>query len=186
MVTTYGMTETGSGVVYDGLPLDGVEISISPTGEVRLRGPMLLRAYRDGTVPLDDKGWFATGDAGAIDEAGHLQINGRLSDLIISGGENVWPAPVEDILRQHPGVAEAAVSSRPDPEWGERVVACVVPSRLSGPPELAELRALVAEQLAAFAAPKELVILEALPKTSIGKLRRQALREQLLRQPDPS
>ncbi len=186
VVTTYGMTETGSGVVYDGLPLDGVEISISPTGEVRLRGPMLLRAYRDGTVPLDDKGWFATGDAGAIDAAGHLQVNGRLSDLIISGGENVWPAPVEDILRQHPGVAEAAVSSRPDPEWGERVVACVVPSRLSGPPELAELRALVAEQLAVFAAPKELVILEALPKTSIGKLRRQALREKLLRQPDPS
>lgn len=186
VVTTYGMTETGSGVVYDGLPLDGVEISISPTGEVRLRGPMLLRAYRDGTVPLDDKGWFATGDAGAIDAAGHLQVNGRLSDLIISGGENVWPAPVEDILRQHPGVAEAAVSSRPDPEWGRRVVACVVPSRLSGPPELAELRALVAEQLAVFAAPKELVILEALPKTSIGKLRRQALREKLLRQPDPS
>jgi O-succinylbenzoic acid--CoA ligase len=185
VVTTYGMTETGSGVVYDGLPLDGVEISISPTGEVRLRGPMLLRAYRDGTVPLDDQAWFGTGDAGAIDDTGKLQINGRLSDLIITGGENVWPAPVEDILRQHPAVAEAAVSSRPDPEWGERVVACIVPSRLSRPPELVELRALVADQLATFAAPKELVILEALPKTSIGKLRRQALREQLLRQPDP-
>ncbi len=63
-MTTYGMTETGSGVVYDGLPLDGVEISISSAGEVLLRGPMLLRAYRDGTVPLDEKGWFATGDAG--------------------------------------------------------------------------------------------------------------------------
>ena len=184
VVTTYGMTETGSGVVYDGLPLDGVEMSISPTGEVRLRGPMLLRAYRDGAVPLDDKGWFATGDAGAIDEAGRLHIYGRLSDLIITGGENVWPAAVEDILRQHPGVAEVAVSSRPDPEWGERIVACVVPSDPSGPPELAALRGLVAEQLAAFAAPKEVVILAALPKTSIGKLRRQALREQLLHQPD--
>ncbi len=141
---------------------------------------MLLRAYRDGTVPLDENGWLATGDAGAIDETGCLQIKGRLSDLIITGGENVWPAAVERILRQHPGVAEVAVSSRPDPEWGERVIACVVPSVPLVPPDLVDLRAMVAQQLAAFAAPKELVIFEALPKTSIGKVRRQALREQLL------
>ena len=120
VVTTYGMTETGSGVVYDGVPLDGVEISISPMGEVLLRGPMLLRAYRDGSVPVDEHGWFATGDAGAMDETGGLQIKGRISDLIITGGENVWPSAIENILRQHPGVAEVAVSSRPDPEWGER------------------------------------------------------------------
>jgi O-succinylbenzoic acid--CoA ligase len=183
VVTTYGMTETGSGVVYDGLPLDGVEIALSAEGEVRLRGPMLLRAYRDGTVPLDENGWFATGDVGALDGTGRLQVKGRLSDLIITGGENVWPAAVEQILRQHPGVAEVAVSSRPDPEWGERLVACVVPARPPGPPGLAELRALVADQLASFAAPKELVILEALPKTSIGKLKRQALRERLLSEP---
>ena len=147
---------------------------------------MLLRAYRDGTVPLDENGWFATGDAGAFDETGRLQVKGRLSDLIITGGENVWPAAVERILRQHPGVAEVAVSSRPDPEWGERLVACVVPSVPSAPPGLLELRALVADQLAAFAAPKELVILEALPKTSIGKLKRQALREQLLHLSSPT
>jgi o-succinylbenzoate---CoA ligase len=185
VLTTYGMTETGSGVVYDGLPLNGVEISISPVGEVLLRGPMLLRAYRDGTVPFDPDGWFATGDAGSLDSAGKLQINGRLSDLIITGGENVWPAAVEPILRQHPGVAEVAVSSRPDREWGERVVACVVPAYPPGPPKLADLRALVAQQLAAFAAPKELLIIESLPKTSIGKLNRQALREQVLRQDGP-
>jgi o-succinylbenzoate---CoA ligase len=179
VVTTYGMTESGSGVVYDGLPLDGVDISISPEGEILLRGPMLLRAYRDGTVPVDNDGWFATGDAGAIDGTGRLQVEGRLSDLIITGGENVWPAAVEQILRRHAGVAEVAVSSRPDPEWGERVVACVVPADFSGPPGLAELRALVAEHLAVFAAPKELVILDALPKTSIGKLKRQVLRDQL-------
>ena len=165
------MTETGSGVVYDGLPLDGVEISISPTGEVRLRGPMLLRAYRDGAVPLDDKGWFATGDAGAIDEAGRLHIYGRLSDLIITGGENVWPAAVEDILRQHPGVAEVAVSEPPGPRVGRAHRGLRRPFAIRpAPPELAALRGLVAEQLAAFAAPKELVILAALPKTSIGKL----------------
>ncbi len=77
------------------------------------------------------------------------------------------------------------MSSRPDPEWGERVVACVVPAHPPALPALAELRALVADQFAVFAAPKELVILEALPKTSIGKLRRQALRERLLREPSP-
>ncbi len=181
VVTTYGMTETGSGVVYDGVALDGVEISLSPAGEVLLRGPMLLRAYRDGTEPLDGDGWFATGDAGVIDESGRLQIKGRISDMIITGGENVWPSAVEHIIRQHPGVAEVAVSSRPDPEWGERLVACVVPAHPAGPPELAELRALVADQFAPFAAPKELLIVEALPKTSIGKVKRQALREQLLR-----
>ena len=148
VVTTYGMTETGSGVVYDGVALDGVEISLSPASEVLLRGPMLLRAYRDGTAPLDRDGWFATGDAGVIDETGRLQIKGRISDMIITGGENVWPSAVEHIIRQHPGVAEVAVSSRPDPEWGERLVACVVPAHPAGPPSLAELRALVAEQFA--------------------------------------
>ena len=186
VVTTYGMTETGSGVVYDGVALDGVEISLSPASEVLLRGAMLFRAYRDGTAPLDRDGWFATGDAGVIDETGRLQIKGRISDMIITGGENVWPSAVEHIIRQHPGVAEVAVSSRPDPEWGERLVACVVPARPAGPPSLAELRALVAEQFASFATPKELLIVEALPKTSIGKVKRQALRERLLRQDGPT
>ncbi len=123
VVTTYGMTETGSGVVYDGLPLDGVEVAIATegggaAGEVRLRGPMLLRAYRDGTVPYDADGWFATGDAGAIGPEGRLVILGRLSDLIISGGENVWPAAVESVLRHHPAVADVAVAGRPDPRVG--------------------------------------------------------------------
>jgi O-succinylbenzoic acid--CoA ligase len=179
VVTTYGMTETGSGVVYDGLPLEGVDVALSVSGEVLLRGPMLLRAYRDGTVPLDGDGWFATGDAGAIDAGGRLEVNGRLSELIITGGENVWPGAVERILRQHQAVAEVAVSARPDAEWGERLVALVVPAPGQEAPSLAELRALVRDQLAAFAAPKELVIVTSLPKTSIGKLRRDALSRQL-------
>jgi O-succinylbenzoic acid--CoA ligase len=177
VVTTYGMTETGSGTVYDGVPLRGVEISISPSGEVALRCPMLLRAYRDGTVPVDADGWFRTGDVGGFDGDGRLEIHGRLSEMIITGGENVWPIAVERILRQHPGVGEVAVSSRPDPQWGERVVAFVVPAGPAGPPTLQQLRALVRAELAAYAAPKELVLLASLPKTSIGKLRRSALRE---------
>jgi o-succinylbenzoate---CoA ligase len=175
VVTTYGLTETGSGVVYDGFPLDGVEVRIDDQGQIRLRGPMLLRAYRDGTVPTDAGGWLATGDAGSIGADGRLSVDGRLSDLIITGGDNVWPAAVEAILRRHPGVSDVAVAGRPDPEWGERIVAWVVPSRRDQPPTLGQLRALVKDQLAAYAAPRQLVLTESLPLTSIGKVRRQAL-----------
>jgi o-succinylbenzoate---CoA ligase len=104
-VTTYGMTETGSGVVYDRRPLDGVELRIVD-GEVHLRGPMLLRCYRDGTDPKTPDGWFPTGDLGDIDADGLLHVHGRRGDLIITGGENVWPDPVEAVLRRQPGVAD--------------------------------------------------------------------------------
>ncbi len=169
------MTETGSGLVYDGVPLEGAEIAISPAGEVMVRGPMLLRAYRDGTVPLDGEGWFATGDGGHFGAGGRLEVSGRLSDMIITGGENVWPVAVERVLAQHPGVSEVAVAGRPDPEWGERVVAWVVPDGRAGAPTLGELRSLVREHLAAFAAPRELFLVASLPKTSIGKLKRAEL-----------
>ena len=131
VVTTYGLTETGSGVVYDGLPLEGVDVAVDrATAEIRLRGPMIMRAYRDGTVPLDPAGWFATGDVGALTPDGRLTVLGRRTDMIISGGENIWPGPVEDALRRHPAVADVAVAGRPDPAWGQRVVAWVVPRRL--------------------------------------------------------
>jgi O-succinylbenzoic acid--CoA ligase len=176
VVATYGLTETGSGVVYDGVPLDGVDVDVDPAGgEIRLRGPMLLRCYRDGTVPLDRAGWFATGDVGGWDDAGRLVVHGRKGDMIISGGENIWPAPVEDAIRTLPGVAEVAVAGRPDPEWGQRVVAWVVPADPADPPRLEDVRAAVGERLARFAAPRQLVITDSLPRTSIGKVRRDAL-----------
>jgi O-succinylbenzoic acid--CoA ligase len=175
VVTTYGMTETGSGVVYDGRPLDGVEVRIDPaTSEILVKGPMLLRAFRtaDSDVPaVAADGWFATGDAGRWAPEGRLVVDGRLSDLIITGGENVWPQPVEDILRRHPCVAEVAVAGQPDPEWGQRVVAFVVPAP-EGQPTLEGLRALVKEELAAWHAPAALVLVDALPKTALGKVRR--------------
>jgi O-succinylbenzoic acid--CoA ligase len=184
VVTTYGMTETGSGVVYDGVPLASVEVRIGGRSEILLKGPMLLRAYRDGSVPLDADGWFATGDAGSFAADGRLQVEGRLSDMVVTGGENVWPVAVEAVLGRHPGIAEVAVSSRPDPEWGERLVACVVPATASAPPALGELRDLVRDQLAPWAAPKELVVVPRLPRTAIGKLRRDELRK-WLRAPGP-
>jgi o-succinylbenzoate---CoA ligase len=170
-VTTYGMTETGSGVVYDRRPLDGVELRIVD-GEVHLRGPMLLRCYRDGTDPKTPDGWFPTGDLGDIDADGLLHVHGRRGDLIITGGENVWPDPVEAVLRRQPGVADVGIVGVDDPEWGQVVTAFVVPTAASAPPALDDLRDAVKAELPAFHAPRRLVLVDALPRTALGKLRR--------------
>lgn len=169
-VTTYGMTETGSGVVYDGVPLDDVEVDITPDGEIRLRAPMLLRCYRDGSSPLDADGWFATGDLGVWLPDGQLHVAGRRGDLIITGGENVWPEAVEAALADHPGVADVMVRGVDDPEWGQVVEALIVP--VGDPPTLDSIRAHVKAHHPAFMAPRRLAVVESLPRTSLGKLRR--------------
>ena len=171
--TTYGMTETGSGVVYDGWPLDGVDVRVTDDAEVHLRCPMLLRAYRDGSTPVDSDGWLHTGDLGRWLSDGRLHIDGRRGDLIITGGENVWPEPVEALVAQHPGVADVAIVGIPDTEWGQRVTAFVVPR--SEPPTLADLRALVTESMPAFCAPKDMRLVESLPRTALGKVQRHLL-----------
>jgi O-succinylbenzoic acid--CoA ligase len=180
VVTTYGMTETGSGVVYDGMPLDGVEVRIGDgtTGqddEILVRGPMLLRGYRDGTDPRLRGGWFPTGDAGRVEPDGSLAVFGRLAEVIVTGGENVWPGPVERVLDTHPDIDQVAVWKRPDPEWGERVVAWIVPRDRSRPPGLGALRDLVGGELPRWAAPRELVMTDRLPRTSGGKVIRTSL-----------
>jgi O-succinylbenzoic acid--CoA ligase len=171
VIATYGMTETGSGVVYDGIPLDGVEVRIEPDGEIHLRAPMLLRTYRDGHDPKLPDGWFPTGDLGELGD-GELHVHGRRSDLIISGGENVWPAAVERVLLGHPSVAEVAVVGRPDSEWGQRVVAVIVPALPGSPPSLDDVRAWVKERLPAYAAPGAVEVVATLPRTGSGKVRR--------------
>lgn len=176
--TTWGMTETGSGVVYDRVPLDGVELRVVD-GELQVRGPMLARAYRDGTETLDADGWLRTGDAAVLEVDGALQVAGRMGDVIVTGGEKVWPDPVEAVLRSAPGVAEVAVAGRPDDEWGHVVVAWVVPDDPADPPRLPELREAVKAVLAPWAAPRRLVVVDALPRTTLGKVRRGEL-------PDPS
>jgi O-succinylbenzoic acid--CoA ligase len=184
VVTTYGMTETGSGVVYDGYPLDGVVLAIGTgdegageAGEILVRSPTLLRCYRDGTDPTvvgpDGRGrWLPTGDGGQLEDDGRLTVSGRLREVIVTGAEKVWPAPVEQAIRTLASVAEVAVWKRPDPEWGERVVAWIVPTDPADPPRLEPVREAVAAALAPWASPKELVLVRALPRTPNGKIRR--------------
>jgi O-succinylbenzoic acid--CoA ligase len=181
VVTTYGMTETGSGVVYDGIPLKGVEIEIRPhaemsssdSGQIWVRAPMLMRCYRDGANPSDNDGWFPTGDLGGWDDSGRLQVQGRAGDLIITGGENVWPTQVEQVLASLHSVVDVAVVGRPDPEWGHAVVAYIVPA--AEPPDLQTVRDHVRRQLPAFCAPQEVVLVTEIPRTALGKVARHLL-----------
>lgn len=170
-VATYGLTETFSGVVYEGWPLDGVELRIHDN-EVQLRCPMLLRCYRDDTDPRTADGWFPTGDAGALSDEGQLSVFGRMDDMITTGAEKVWPVAVERILADLPGIAEVAVVGRPHPEWGQAVTTVIVPADPAAPPELEALREAVKAQLPAFCAPQNLELVSELPQTPLGKTQR--------------
>lgn len=185
-VATYGMTETFGGVVYDGLPLPGNEVEIAEGGELLVRSPALGRRFRDGSGLIGADGWFHTGDLGAFDAAtGFVSVHGRGGDVINTGGEKVWPADVERALEAHPAVREVAVVGRDDPEWGQRVVAVVVPADPAAPPSLAELRAAARDRLPSPAAPKELVVVASLPRTSLGKIRRDELARDLRLRTEP-
>ena len=174
VVKTYGMTETGSGVAYDGVALDGVELRVDESGEIFVRGAMLLRCYRDGTDPKSADGWLATNDLGSY-ENGVLRVDGRRGDLIITGGENVWPAQVEATIAAHPSVSEVCVRGVVDETWGHRVVAWIVPKQDTSI-TLDETRAWVKQTLPAFCAPHEIRLLENLPRTTIGKIDASILR----------
>jgi o-succinylbenzoate---CoA ligase len=173
-VATYGLTETGSGIVYDGYPLDGVELRIVK-GQIEVRGPMLLRCYRDGRDPKSTDGWLPTGDLGALADDGRLTVFGRAGDLIITGGENVWPEAVEAVLLRHPTVADAAVAGVPDVRWGQAVTALVVPADRAAVPTLNDLRDWVKTELPAFCAPHAISLVAAIPRTALGKIRRAEL-----------
>jgi len=176
--TTYGMTETGSGCVYSGIPLRGVDVRIDEEGQIHLRGPMLLREYRNLGDPKDSEGWLATGDLGEwVERDGErrLAVHGRRGELINTGGEKVWPEPVERLLLEHPAVADAAVAGVTDDEWGQRVVAYVIPRDPAAPPTLDDLRGVVKEQMPAYCAPRQLVIVHEIPRTAVGKIRRPEL-----------
>jgi O-succinylbenzoic acid--CoA ligase len=177
VVETYGLTESCGGVVHDGLPFERTDVRIGRDGEIELRGPTLLSGYRsvDGEPPMSEEGWLRTRDAGELDDRGRLRVLGRLDDVIVTGGEKVSPDEVEGALVAHARVRDVAVAGRPDPVWGERVVAWVVPHDPSAPPTLDELREATAAVLPRHAAPRELTLVERLPRTFSGKVRRAAL-----------
>lgn len=169
---TYGMTETASQVVVTepgetaGPPLPGAELEIAPDGEILVSGPMVA----PGALAGD--GRLHTGDLGRLDRHGRLHVEGRLTDVIVTGGEKVAPAAVEAVLCAHPSVAEAAVAGEPDPEWGEAVTAYVVEENPVGD---YELQAFCREHLAGYQVPKRIVRMDALPRSAGGKLLRDRL-----------
>ena len=192
VVQTYGLTETCSQVATiapedairklgsAGKPLYPNDLRISDSGEIMVRGPVVMAGYANrpaetGSSIVD--GWLKTGDAGAIDEDGFLFVVDRRDDLVITGGENVYPAEVESVLLSHPSVAEAGVVGAPDSTWGQRVVA-IVRLHDSAVIDSESLAQYCAGRLGSFKVPREFHFThDALPRTAAGKLRRHALRE---------
>lgn len=174
-VATYGLTETGSGVVYDGWPLDGVEVAIAGDGEILVRGPMLMRCYRDGTTTIDADGWLHTDDLGHLQPDGRLQVEGRRSDVVVTGGQKVWPEAVERALAPLITDHDFCIVGAPDPEWGDRVVLVTTDATLS----LDRIRGHVKDVLPAYCAPREIVVVPRIERTALGKVRRAELGKHL-------
>ena len=202
VVQTYGMTETASQAATlapadalrklgsAGQPLLPVELRIAAegrdaapgeVGEICVRGPMVTPGYHgrpEATAEAIRDGWLHTGDLGYLDAEGYLYVVDRRTDLIISGGENVYPAEVEAALLSHRAVAEAGVVGAEDPQWGQVPVAFVVPR----PGAAVSPEALIAhcrERLAAYKVPRRVALVAELPRTAAGKLRRVELRARL-------
>ncbi|GAA5172421.1 o-succinylbenzoate--CoA ligase [Amycolatopsis dongchuanensis] len=178
IVPSYGMSETASGCVYDGVPLDGVEVRIGPDDRVLISGPVLTHGYRlrpDLTAEALVDGWFRTGDRGRLVD-GRLEVLGRLDDVINTGGVKVSAAAVERALGALPGVREACVVGLPDVEWGQVVAAAVV---TEGPVAAAELRAAVRSAVGAAGVPKRVEFVGALPLRGPGKVDRAAVVSQV-------
>jgi O-succinylbenzoic acid--CoA ligase len=174
VVTTYGMTETFGGIAYNGQPLDGVEVRIKKEC-IELKSPSLFRAYRGLDNGDATDGWYKTGDSGSFDHD-RIRVFGRRDDMIITGGENVWPNAVEKVVATFPGVMHVVVSGVDDEHWGQRVVAWIVSSREVAP-SLDEIRQHVKTQLPSFCAPTEVRVVKDIPMTSLGKVDLQSLKK---------
>jgi O-succinylbenzoic acid--CoA ligase len=174
VVTTYGMTETFGGIAYNGLPLDGVGVRIV-NESIELKSPSLFRTYRGNDAERRTDGWYKTGDSGSFDHD-RIRVLGRRDDMIITGGENVWPNAVEKVISTFPGIQHVVVSGIEDEQWGQRVVAWIVSSR-DVAPTLENIRDHVKTQLPSFCAPTELRVVKEIPMTSLGKIDIQKLRQ---------
>ena len=171
VVTTYGMSETCGGCVYDGTPLDGVEVALQD-GRILLGGPVVARGYRlrrdsDAFVERDGRRWFCTDDLGELVD-GRLHVTGRADDVIVTGGLKVSPGAVESVVVGLPEVSECVVVGVPDAEWGQSVVAVIVLTHLKTV-ALQQVRAAVTAALGSAAAPRRLVVVDRLPLRGPGK-----------------
>ncbi|HAR99174.1 MAG TPA: AMP-dependent synthetase [Syntrophus sp. (in: bacteria)] len=156
---------------------EGREVPTGQVGEILVKAPYVMNRYLnqpDLTAETLKDGWLCTGDMGRVDEEGYVYILDRKKDMIISGGMNVFPVEVEELIRKHPRVKEVSVIGIPDDYWGEAVTACVVPD---GEVTEDEIKAFCKGKLAKYAQPKNVVFQDALPKTLIGKIDKKGLRE---------
>jgi len=165
---------------------EGRGLPVGEVGEVVVRGDVVMTGYwdqPDATAEALRGGWLHTGDVGSFDEEGYLTLRDRSKDLIISGGMNIYPREVEEALLRHPGVRAAAVVGRPDPEWGEAVVAFVVAADTTKPPPVDDLDRTCLDHIARFKRPKDYRFVDALPTNNYGKVVKRELRERLRAEP---
>jgi fatty-acyl-CoA synthase len=149
------------------------------TGEIEVRGPNVTPGYLDNpeaTLLAFNRGWLRTGDGGHLDEEGFVFIADRIKDMIISGGENIYPAEVEEALFDHPAIAEIAVIGTPDPRWGEGVCAVVVP-KPGASVDLKELREYAGQRIGRYKLPRRLELVDVLPRNATGKVLKTELRK---------
>jgi fatty-acyl-CoA synthase len=165
----------------------GADVVPGATGEIVVQGDNVMAGYWNApqatAVVLVD-GWFHTGDMGHQDAEGYLYVDGRSKDMIISGGENIYPAEIENLLIESPDIAEASVIGRPDERWGEVVVAVVVP-RADHSVSSEQVMKLLEGRIARYKHPKEVIVVEALPKTALGKIRKEDVRQMVARTASP-
>jgi acyl-CoA synthetase (AMP-forming)/AMP-acid ligase II len=170
-----------TGVQVRVLDADGRDVQQGEIGEIVVHGDVVMSGYWSnplGTSEALKDGWLHTGDMGSFDARGYLTLRDRSKDVVISGGSNIYPREVEEVLLGHPDVLEACVVGSPDPEWGEVVVAFIV-SRTGQPLSTSELDAHCLAAIARFKRPKRYVFVTDLPKNSYGKILKRALRERL-------
>jgi len=174
VVTTYGMTETAGGCVYDGAPLDGVETALESNEQIIIRGPVLMAGYRlqpELTEKALAGGWFRTADRGEIGPDGRLRIFGRMDDVIITGGLKVSPDKVEAVLLSHPLIADAAVGGVPDDKWGQIVGALVV-AKAHRRINAGQVKDFCRDHLARHQIPRQLSEVKSIPRSAAGKILR--------------
>jgi long-chain acyl-CoA synthetase len=166
---------------------DDRELPTGEIGEVVVRGDVVMAGYwnqPDATTEALRGGWLHTGDLGSFDDEGYLTLRDRSKDLIISGGMNIYPREVEEALLHHSGVRSVAVVGRPDPEWGETVVAFVVPADGAAPPPVDDLDRTCLDRIARFKRPRDYRFVDALPTNSNGKVVKRELHDQLRAEAD--